>query len=471
MLIFSLIFIEVVRTNDYPLFTNPIIVHQQLNENSFQGISNNQKFIIKGDFQELRYGDIINPVSYSCKPTSNYGQNLETFNFINYALSFKIHYQCQITDYNLIKHSSNPYYLLLNFRNNLISYFSSPRPSYQLINSFILGNNNFSDTTNYYINNLGLSHLFVISGTHLQIFILLFTQLIGYFQMKFTYLKIAITGFMVFIYFLTGLKIATLRVIILFLYQLYYQKPLNLILFIDILIIINPFLLYNFGFILSFGLALFLQAIQQFEVKLNFLKINFLIFLYTAPLQLFFNGNLNPFSIIINYCLIFLFPFFIIYTLIIFIFPFNFILYPFDFILTLSNTLLIPFDFFRFYLPTLSIIGWGVYICFFSILFLKKQINYYLLFILIILIFFPKPINGVFLFDNQENYITVIKKQETFLIGEINQYNVDTLIKFCKHKMIYQIDHLIITQPNFNDKEVLPKLQQSFLIKEISINP
>lgn len=466
-----MIFIEVVRTNDYPLFTNPIIVHQQLNENSFQGISNNQKFIIKGDFQELRYGDIINPVSYSCKPTSNYAQNLETFNFINYALSFKIHYQCQLTDYNLISHSANPYYLLLNFRNNLISYFSSPRPSYQLINSFILGNNNFSDKTNYYINNLGLSHLFVISGTHLHIFILLFTQLIGYFQIKFTNLKISITVFLFFIYFITGLKIATLRVIIIFLYQLHYQKSLNLILFIDILILLNPFLLYNFGFILSFGLALFLQVIQQFEVKPNFLKTNFLIFLYTVPLQLFFNGNLNPFSIIINYCLILLFPFLIICTLIVFIFPFDFILNPFDFVLNFLNTLLIPFDIFRFYLPTLSIISWGFYFLVFSILFLKKQINYYLLFILIILIFFPKPINGVFLFDNQENYITLVKKQETILIGEINQYNVDALIKFCKHKMIYQIDHLIITQPNFNDNIVLPKLQQSFSIKDISINP
>ncbi len=466
-----MIFIEVIRTNDYPLFTKPIIVHQQLNENSFQGISNHQKFIFKGDFKNLNYGDIITPISYSCKPTTNYAQNLETFNFINYTLSFKIHYQCQITDYTLINHSATPYYFLLNFRNSLITNFSSTRPSYQLINSFILGNNNFSDTTNHYINNLGLSHLFVISGTHLQIFILLFTQLIGYFQIKFNYLKIAITSFLIFIYFLTGLKIATLRVIIVFLYQLYYQKPLNLILFIDILILINPFILYNFGFILSFGLALFLQVIQQFEVKPNFLKINFLIFLYTIPLQLFFNGNLNPFSIIINYYLISLFPFFIICTLIVFIFPFDFILYPFDFILTLSNTLLIPFDIFRFYLPTLSISRWGFYLSFFSIFFLKKQINYYLLFILIISIFFPKPINGVFLFDNHDNYITVVKKQKTFLIGEINQYNIDSLIKFCKHKMIYQIDHLIITNPNFNDEEVIPKLQQSFLIKDIRINP
>ncbi len=470
-MIFSLIFVEVIRTNDYPLLTNPIIVHQQLNENSFQGISNHQKFFFKGDFKDLNYGDIIKPISYSCKPTTNNAQNLENFNFINYTLSFKIHYQCQIITYNLINHSNNPYYLLLNFRNYLINNFTDSRPSYQLINSFILGNNNFSDTTNYYINNLGLSHLFVISGTHLQIFILLFTQLLGYFQIKFNYLKIFITGFLIFIFFLTGLKIATLRVIIIFLYQLYYQKPLNLILFIDILIIINPFLLYNYGFILSFGLAIFLQNIQELEEESNFLKTNFLIFLYTTPLQLFFNGNLNPFSIIINYYLLMLFPFLIIYTLIVFIFPFNFILNLFDLILSGFNTLLIPFDFLRFHLPTLSIITWGFYLSFFAIFFIKKQINYYLLFILIILIFFPKPINGVFLFDNQENYITVIKKQETSIIGEINEYNIDTLIKFCKHKMIYQIDHLIITQPNFNEKKVIPKLQQSFLIKDISINP
>ncbi len=409
---------------------------------------------------------------YECGPTKGSAYNSSSFDFSKYLLSYQIHYQCDIIDFSISGSKKRIDYLLLNFRNELIQKFSSNQPVNLLINSLILGNNNFNDEIKESINKLGISHLFVISGTHINLYLLFFTHLSGILNLKYSYYKNGITFVLFFIYIMTGLSISTFRVISFYLFNLHFKHRLNIFLFITIWIFFNPFIIYNQGFILTIGLTLFLNFYRDdsnHHFLLKALRLNFFLFCYTIPFQLQFNALLNPLSFLINWILIIIFPFLIGLIIATLLFPFSGIVALVNLLIYSGYSLLKLFTPLNFHLPTIPFWGWYLFFYFFISLVYFKKNKLFILLLFLLVSFVPKTTQGVFLFYTNNHYITVVKTiNETYVVGEINEYNVKELMKFLRQLTIYQVDYLIFTKSNQIDASVINQFERNFTIKNIT---
>ena len=301
-------------------------------ETKFKGIVykkkiNNDKtaFYIKGKekivinyYQELlediNLGDEISVSGKIKVPSNNTVPN--QFNYKRYLLNNNIFYTVTTKSVTKTANNTNVIYYLkgkINERIDKITYAN------EYLKIFILGDTSFLDeeTSKSYQQN-GVSHLFSISGMHISLFAAIILYVMKRISYNNYYNYSIVISFLIFYSLLVGSSpsvIRSLTMYILFAINKLFNlkiKNLDIMCFVlTIMLIINPYYLYNISFqysyLISFSLVLFSYKLKNIKNKImKSLYTSFISFLVSFPICIYNFYQVNVFSIILN---IFLIPF------------------------------------------------------------------------------------------------------------------------------------------------------------------
>lgn len=301
-------------------------------ETKFKGIVykkkiNNDKtaFYIKGKekivinyYQELlediNLGDEISVSGKIKVPSNNTVPN--QFNYKRYLLNNNIFYTVTAKSVTKTANNTNVIYYLkgkINERIDKITYAN------EYLKIFILGDTSSLDeeTSKSYQQN-GVSHLFSISGMHISLFAAIILYVMKRISYNNYYNYSIVISFLIFYSLLVGSSpsvIRSLTMYVLFAINKLFNlkiKNLDIMCFVlTIMLIINPYYLYNISFqysyLVSFSLVLFSYKLKNIKNKImKSLYTSFISFLVSFPICIYNFYQVNVFSIILN---IFLIPF------------------------------------------------------------------------------------------------------------------------------------------------------------------
>ena len=418
-----------------------------------------------------------------------------TFNYKKYLYNNKIYYLFDAHSYS-IKNDNN---LLEKAKDYLIKRaYNSKNSEYLLV--LVLGDKALisSDEYNTYQNN-GTSHLLAVSGSHITVILLVLSFFLK--KSKEVPKLIIISLILLFFAFVTNNAPAVNRAIYFFIInrinKLGNLKLSNIqVLFITafILLLLDPFTLYDLGFIYSFCISF---GIMYYSDKLNgnifivTLKVSIIAFLFSLPISSYINYEINISSILIN--LIFV-PWisYIVFpaSIITFIFPiFNPIL---NILLSITNVLNNIGEFISIFIniPKMPLII--AFVLFILLLLMKNNKKYlYVIIIILGLIKLSPLINSsyeIYYLDiNQGDNAIIITphKRDVIMIdtgGKITYevedwkkgnktYNLsDNTIKFLKSKGITKIDYLITTHGDYDHLGEAQNIVNKLTVKNVIFN-
>lgn len=418
------------------------------------------------------------------------------FNYKKYLYNKRVYYTLKIDNIKILKENSNPF---IKLKNRVIKHVNSYKDSTYLY-AFILGKTELiSDEvlTSYREN--GISHLFALSGLHVSIFssILLFILKKLRFKEILNYVLIFI--FLLLFSFITGFSPSILRATLLFfllsINKVFYLniRTLDILyLVFIILVIINPFIIYNLSFILSFTAAFFLifssDLLKGKNYFVSLFKVSLLSYFASLPLSIYYFGDTNLLGTILNLVFVPLVSF-VVFPLTLL----TFIISKFYSILNITTNLLeslsLLFNKFKIiiYFPRINLIFVFIYL---SILMLyikfKKKICLYL--IIVLLIFFkirPYMDNNTYIYYldvGQGDSILVVTQHlnKTILIdtGGIVSFNENYKSNIVKNKTIpffrrigiNKVDYLFLTHGDYDHAGEANELLSNFCVKKVFIN-
>jgi len=418
------------------------------------------------------------------------------FNYKKYLYNKRVYYTLKIDNIKILKENCNPF---IKLKNRVIKHVNSYKDSTYLY-AFILGKTELiSDEvlTSYREN--GISHLFALSGLHVSIFssILLFILKKLRFKEILNYVLIFI--FLLLFSFITGFSPSILRATLLFfllsINKVFYLniRTLDILyLVFIILVIINPFIIYNLSFILSFTAAFFLifssDLLKGKNYFVSLFKVSLLSYFASLPLSIYYFGYTNLLGTILNLVFVPLVSF-VVFPLTLL----TFIISKFYSILNITTNLLeslsLLFNKFKIiiYFPRINLIFVFIYL---SILMLyikfKKKICLYL--IIVLLIFFkirPYMDNNTYIYYidvGQGDSILVVTPHlnKTILIdtGGIVSFNENYKSNIVKNKTIpffrrigiNKVDYLFLTHGDYDHAGEANVLLSNFCVKKVFIN-
>lgn len=418
------------------------------------------------------------------------------FNYKKYLYNKRVYYTLKIDNIKILKENSNPF---IKLKNRVIKHVNSYKDSTYLY-AFILGKTELiSDEvlTSYREN--GISHLFALSGLHVSIFssILLFILKKLRFKEILNYVLIFI--FLLLFSFITGFSPSILRATLLFfllgINKVFYLniRTLDILyLVFIILVIINPFIIYNLSFILSFAAAFFLifssDLLKGKNYFVSLFKVSLLSYFASLPLSIYYFGYTNLLGTILNLVFVPLVSF-VVFPLTLL----TFIISKFYSILNITTNLLeslsLLFNKFKIiiYFPRINLIFVFIYL---SILMLyikfKKKICLYL--IIVLLIFFkirPYMDSNTYIYYidvGQGDSILVLTPHLNKIIlidtGGIVSFNENYKSNIVKNKTIpffrrigiNKVDYLFLTHGDYDHAGEANELLSNFCVKKVFIN-
>ena len=427
-------------------------------------------------------------------PSSNTIFN--NLNYKKYLYNKKIYYIFDISNYKVIKENNNLLYKIKDIIYKRA--YNMNNSDYYL--SFILGDKNLLSSeiyNNFQIN--GTSHLLALSGMHLNILLLAINV---FFKNIKESIKIIITSIILIIYlFLTGISASLERAVIFYILK-NINKYLNLrysniqILFICafIILFLNPFMIYDIGFIYSFIICFGIFYYKDF-IKGNYfiklLKLSLITFLFSFPISIFINYEINLSSVFINMVFVPLVSV-IVYPLALISFVFPFLNPVFNILIALTNTLSSIFTKLSIFIniPKVSILF--IFLLYIFILLFKYNKRYilYLLITILIIKIIPRFDSNFYVY-----YLDVGQGDSAILIypnkskvvmldtgGKLNyseyewmisskKYNISyNVIKFLKSKGITKINYLILTHGDYDHIGEAINLVIKFKVEKVIFN-
>lgn len=399
-----------------------------------------------------------------------------TFNYKEYLFHKKIKYILKIDSFKKIEENKN---ILLKIKNFLLKRIERIKYNSYLY-AFILGKSSYIDIesyNNYKIN--GVTHLFALSGLHVSLFSSIVLYILNKLKLNEKVTFIITSIFLISFSFIASFTPSILRATIFFILssinKIYYFfiKPKNLLyLTFTILIFINPFYIFDIGFILSFTITFFILLLNEaLTINSNIksiLVVSILSFFSSLPIIINLSYEINIIGFINNVFFIplvtnIIFPF----SLIVVIIPkLSFIL----FILTrfMENVSSLSSNIFNItlYFERLSYIEIFIYYLL-LILSIKKNIKVlFLLFIFISILYIKPSLNKntyVYFIDvgQGDSTLIVTENNKSILIdtgGKLSykteswkqknkEFNLmsSSVIPFFKSIGLKKIDYLLIT--------------------------
>ncbi len=224
------------------------------------------------------------------------------FNYTNYLKYKKINYVVSAYDIEVTGNKVSLY----TINNDISSYFSSRLDSltFKYFSTLILGNNILSDEVYNDTQLLGISHIFSLSGFHVNIFCMLVLYLLNLFiineNKKFMLLNIILFIYMGICNFSISVLRAGVMVILNNLFKIFNLKFSQLdCMFLSVIIVLiyNPYSLYLPSFYLTYLLAF---VIMTFDFKKGLFSINLICFLVSLPIIINLSNTVNLLTIIIG---------------------------------------------------------------------------------------------------------------------------------------------------------------------------
>ena len=442
---------------------------------------------------KIKIGNKIRLYGSLQEPLNNTIPN--NFNYRRYLYNNKIFYLMDIDRYEIIK------------ENNIVDKIKDfvYKRAYSLKNGdyllvLVLGDKALisSDDYNTYQNN-GTSHLLAISGSHITVLLVIFSKILK--KVKDIPKLIVLSIILLFFGFITGFQSAVNRAIFFFIIssinklgKFNFNNLQILFLVAFIMILLNPFVIFDLGFLYSFIICGGIIYYQD-KIKGNYLqqlfKISLISFLFSLPITAYLNYEINIMSIFINMIFVplissIVFPLAIVTFLFPFLNPlFSLVLNITNFLNTLGKQISIFIN-----IPKMSI--FIVIVLLLLIILMKNNKKYFLVF-LAILIFVKCSCNLKNYY--QIIYLDVGQGDSTLLISPFNNnvvmidtggkikyaqdnwkksnktYNLsDNTIKYLKSQGITKIDHLILSHGDYDHMGEAINLVENFKVEKVIFN-
>lgn len=270
-----------------------LIVNYKYGNKKLNSLSYGDKILVKGILTEPKELNIPN-----------------TFNYKKYLNNKRIYYIVDAYSIDKLENNSNYLYTMKNEIYKRINNLKSSN----YIKTLLLGDNTLNQEVNksYRIN--GISHLFSISGMHIS----LITNIIYLYLNKVTYNKkikyIIVDILLIFYLLLVGTPSLLRSAIMTILFSINSILKLNIskidimLITLIIAILINPFIIYDIGFIYSYIISFFLiissSKIKNKKKIYKILSIPIISFLVSLPINIYNNYEINIISVIMNIILV-----------------------------------------------------------------------------------------------------------------------------------------------------------------------
>lgn len=435
------------------------------------------------EFNNLSYGDKIKVKGTLITPSKNTNQN--TFNYQKYLYYKKIYYLVEATSINKIANNNNYLYTIKNTLYQKINKLKSSN----YIKTLLFCDNTLSKEIkeSYRIN--GISHLFSVSGMHINFFV----SIIYLYLNKITYnkrIKYLITNIFIITYLILFPSSSLLRSAVMsILYSINYLLKLKikkidiLLLTLGVSLLINPFIIYDLGYIYSYTITFFLVLSSSTLKKKNkinkIIYISLLSFLVSIPITIYNSYEINIISILLNIILVPIISIIILpLTILTYIFPIlDSILYLFANTLETISLFISKINITKIIFPKPSLLIIVLYYIIFLLSYQNKK-YFYLNIILLIIIYIYPYLNSNFevvMFEVGEADCHLIKypyNKNTILIDTgKNEYKIkNEVIPYLKSIGIKKIDYLIITHGDLDHIGGSITLINNFQVKNVILN-
>ena len=435
------------------------------------------------EFNNLSYGDKIKVKGTLITPSKNTNQN--TFNYQKYLYYKKIYYLVEATSINKIANNHNYLYTIKNTLYQKINKLKSSN----YIKTLLFCDNTLSKEIkeSYRIN--GISHLFSVSGMHINFFV----SIIYLYLNKITYnkrIKYLITNIFIITYLILFPSSSLLRSAVMsILYSINYLLKLKIkkidiiLLTLGVSLLINPFIIYDLGYIYSYTITFFLVLSSSTLKKKNkinkIIYISLLSFLVSIPITIYNSYEINIISILLNIILVPIISIIILpLTILTYIFPIlDSILYLFTNTLETISLFISKINITKIIFPKPSLLIIVLYYIIFLLSYQNKK-YFYLNIILLIIIYISPYLNSNFevvMFEVGEADCHLIKypyNKNTILIDTgKNEYKIkNEVIPYLKSIGIKKIDYLIITHGDLDHMGEGINLVNNFKVEKVIFN-
>ena len=479
--------VPILTNNSYELIINDYKINDKTITIYFDNIigkyyvDNDEK--VKEFKDNYSFGDKIYIEGEISVPNNNTIPN--NFNYKDYLYHKYIYYIIKIDKIKMISKNDN---IFLNIKNSIYKRIDKIKYNDYLY-AFILGKSYYIESevlNNYKIN--GITHLFALSGLHVSMFssIILFILKKIKLSEKLSYFITSL--FLIFFAFIASFTPSIVRSVLFFIlssinnvYYLYIKPKYLLYIVFSILIFINPFYIYDTGFILSFCISFFILLFNE-KNKINnnllsILVISILSTLSSLPIIINMSYEINILGFINNlffipYVTYIVFPLSIIVVFISKLsFILNFLIIIMEYISKVSSNILNV----KLIFPKMSL--FLIIIYYVLLILIVKKINLKKIFIIYLSFLYFRcnfdKNNYVYFIDvgQGDSALIVTKNNKSILIdtgGKVgSNYSLmkSNVIPFFKSIGIRKLDYLFITHGDYDHAGYGIDLVNNFNVK------
>lgn len=436
-------------------------------------------------FNKLNYGDKLLVKGKLYTPSDNTIFN--SFSYKDYLYNKGIFYIVKASSIDKIGNNSNYFY---TFKNILFDKVSDLK-SGAYIRTLLFGDNSLSNDIkeSYRLN--GISHLFSISGMHINLIISILYMYLDRvtYNKRFKYLigDIFLIFYLLFAYTPSLIRCTVMFILgsINYFFKLNISKS-NLMLFtLVVAICISPFIIYDIGFIYSYLISFFLILFyDKYKGKNKFIKgvyTSLVSFIVSFPITIYYFYEVNVFSVVIN---IFIVPIvsaiLIPLAIITLFFPIcDSIMFFFINILEDISLFLDGISFMRFVFCKPSLIVILIYFVIIYGIFRYKRVIYLFLFLVLIHYIYPYFNSNleITMFDVGEgdSYLVSFPNNGGNILidtGKDDGYSIikNNIILYLKSRGIKKLDYVIISHGDEDHIGGLVNLVSNFKVDRVIFN-
>ncbi|MCI5840015.1 MAG: DNA internalization-related competence protein ComEC/Rec2 [Peptoniphilaceae bacterium] len=441
-------------------------------------------------------------------PSKNTNPGL--FNYRNYLISKNITSKLtEIKNHKVISDFSKIYTIKRVFKDYIkkIFYSNLNKKNAEFVLNVLIGEKLY-DLTN--IQNLGLSHIMVVSGLHVDLLLTLMTLIGEIFSFDYKKIKIFSIVLAFFYSFILGFSFSIIRVIIMNLIDFIgflTQKPSDKINKLSstcfIMLLINPFSFFNAGFILSFMCVFSIFVVYEkflkiLKIEKNFYKsvvLTFSVELTLFPFIVFYFNKINFLSLLANIVVV---PIFTISLymmfLILFLYPFlgilitpiftilDFFIFIIDFVVELFSKI----DLLNFEFQPINVILLVISVSIIlTIIRMKKSTKkgniFFIISTSILIIFimnwkYFEPVSFSMIDIGQGDAFILQNKNRTYLfdVGGSNYSKFNSgkniMIPVLKYMGVSKIDAIFISHSDIDHSGNLKIIKKNFKVEKIFVN-
>ena len=449
-------------------------------ENSFKlTIKGKEKLIVYISYIEnIELGDkVVAKGKYTLPKKATIPNN---FDYQKYLYNNHIFYIMYAEELKIIKKNQNITFKIKKYILDKTSNYTNNG----YLNAFIIGDKTDLEFYETYQNN-GISHLFALSGMHISMLSLIIYKLVN----KFKHKDLIVIMFLLFYITLTNFSASILRTIIFFIIlKLNKKLDLNistknaLLITLSIIMIYNPLIVFDIGFqysgLVTFGLIVSTKYYKK-NYFYNLFITSFIALLFSVPITLYNNYELNLLSILnnlINVPLItfVIYPLSLLTFLLKFLEPiYNLTINLLEFINNISSIFSL-----NIIVPKVHIIFYLIYYLLIYLYIESNNKKYILIACLYLLSFKLKPFidrnNYVYYLDVGQGDSSLIIYNDNVVMndtGGTSNYNVSSgCIKLLKSLGYSHIDYLILTHGDFDHMGDSIYLINNYKVKNVVLN-